>query len=81
MRFLDNKWNYTINLIIKELGGNISLSLKEATHFIVESRINPNDIIFKKDFQKFVNVDYMFNCYFNLYKFPEDDTEYKTIQK
>ena len=80
LRFLDNKWNYTINLIIKELGGNISLSVKEATHFIVESRINPKDIVFKKDFQKFVNVKYMFNCYFNLYKFPEDDTEYNTIQ-
>ena len=65
--------------IIRELGGNISFSIEEATHFIIESKINSNKIIFKKDFQQYVNLNYIFQCYFNLYKFSENDIKFSAI--
>ena len=79
MKYLDNKWSYTIKLIIKELGGNISLTVGEATHFIIENKINPNNIILKNVHQKYININYIFQCYFNLYKFSEDDDRYNTV--
>ena len=79
LKFLDNKWHHAMNSIIKELGGKISLSIEEATYFIIESKINLNKIIFRKDFQQYVNVNYIFQCYFNLNKFYENDIKYRAI--
>ena len=79
LKFLENKWHHIMISIIKELGGNISFSIEEATHFIIESKIDSNKIIFKKDFQQYVNVNYIFQCYFNLYKFSENDIKFSAI--
>lgn len=76
LNYLGINWNYAINLIIKDLGGSITNSLKEATHFVIESKINFNKIIKKNKLQKLVNVNYILQCYFNLIKLNESDKRF-----
>ena len=68
LKYLSNEWHFCITNIIKELGGTIVLSTEEATHFIVEGKT----VSIKKD-QIFVNVNYIFQCYFNLTRLNENE--------
>ena len=76
LKYLSNSRSNIINLIIKDLGGSITISTQEATHFVIERRINPSKVNNNTKFQKFVNVDYIFQCYFNLIKFDESDKKF-----
>ena len=76
LKFLDNEWHYRMISIIKDLGGKISISVDDSTHFIISNKINSNKLINKKDNQKYVNVNYIIQCYFNLYKLDELDIQY-----
>ena len=79
LKFLDNNWHYLMNSIITDLGGKISISKDESTHFIAEKSINSNNILYNNNSQKFVNVNYIIQCYFNLYKFDENEKKFKAI--
>ena len=79
LRFLGNEWIYAMTSIVKDLGGTIVISIDETTHFIIENKINSNKIYNKNNSQMYVNVNYIFQCYFNLYKFNELDKKYKAI--
>ena len=76
LKYLGTNWDYTINLIIKDLGGIITNSIKETTHFVIESKLNLNKIYNNNKFQKFVNINYILQCYFNLIKFNESDKRF-----
>ena len=76
LKYLSTNWDYTINLIIKDLGGIITNSIKETTHFVIESKLNLNKIYNNNKFQKFVNINYILQCYFNLIKFNESDKRF-----
>ena len=39
LKYLSSSWSNIINLIIKDLGGNIVNSSQEATHFVIEKKI------------------------------------------
>ena len=79
LKFLGNEWIYAITSIVKDLGGTIVISIDETTHFIIENKINSNKIYNKNNSQMYVNVNYIFQCYFNLYKFNELDKKFKAI--
>ena len=79
LKFLDNGWHYRMISIIKDLGGKISLSVDDSTHFIIENTINSKKLFNKKDNQKYVNVNYIIQCYFNLYKLDELDKYYNRV--
>lgn len=81
LKFLDNEWHYLMNSIIRDLGGTISISIDETTHFIIEKTINSKNILYNNNSQKYVNVNYIIQCYFNLHKLDEDDKKYKAINK
>ena len=76
LKYLSKDWNYSMSLIVKDLGGNITPSINDTTHFIVENKINTNKISNKNKLQKYVNINYIFQCYFNLYKFSESDYKF-----
>ena len=76
LKYLSKDWNYSMSLIVKDLGGNITPSINDTTHFIVENKINTNKISNKNKLQKYVNINYIFQCYFNLYKFSESDCKF-----
>lgn len=76
LKYLGTNWDYTINLIIKDLGGIITNSIKETTHFVIENKLNLNKIYNNNKFQKFVNINYILQCYFNLIKFNESDKRF-----
>ena len=76
LKYLGTNWDYTINLIMKDLGGIITNSIKETTHFVIENKLNLNKIYNNNKFQKFVNINYILQCYFNLIKFNESDKRF-----
>ena len=73
LKYLGNEWHYCITNMIKELGGSIVLNIEETTHFIIDTKKIP----IKKD-QIFVNVNYIFQCYFNLTRLNENEKKFKT---
>ena len=77
LKYLGNEWNYSISNIIRELGGIIVISLEETTHFIIENKINMKNIIKPKDNQIFININYIFQCYFNLNRMNEYEKQFK----
>ena len=78
LKFLDNNHHIhdLLTSIIKDLGGDISKNVNDATHIIIEYKINSKNVHIKKDNQKYVNVNYIIQCYFNLYKLDELDKNY-----
>ena len=76
LKYLSNSWSNIINLIIKDLGGNIANSSQEATHFVIEKKIDLKKIFINNTFKKFVNINYILQCYFNLNKFDESDKRF-----
>ena len=77
LKYLGNEWNYCIPNIIKELGGIIVISIDETTHFIIENKINIKNIIKPKNTQIFININYIFQCYFNLNRMNEYEKQFK----
>lgn len=80
LKYYPNETSYFfISSIIKELGGIIVTNVDETTHFIIENKINMNNIVNKKNQnQTFINVNYIFQCYFNLNRMPEDEKQFKS---
>lgn len=81
LKYLDNRWISPMNSIIKELGGVVVISIEEATHFIMEKKISSKKKISKNKFQKYVNLSYIFQCYFNMYKFDESESKFNAISE
>ena len=81
IRYLDNEWNYVITSLIKELGGDIVTIPEETNYYIIRERINTETITWLKKSQQIVNVNYVFQCYFNLYKMEIDEDQIKLINK
>lgn len=77
LKYLENEWNYCISNMIKELGGNIVIDINETTHFIIENKINMNKIVKQKNNQIFVNINYIFQCYFNLKRMNEFENQFQ----
>ena len=81
LRFLDNEWNYVITNLIKELGGDIVVNPEDTTHIIIRDKINRDKITWIKSNQYIVNINYIFQCYFNLCKMDEDEEQVKFMDK
>lgn len=77
LKFLDNEWFYAMSSIINDLGGTITVINDETTHFIIENKYNLKKIYGLKKSSLFINVKYIFQCYFNLYRFNELDKQFK----
>ena len=77
LKFLGNDWNFCIPNIIKELGGNIVINPDETTHFIVENKINMKNINYPNNNKIFININYIFQCYFNLNRMNEYEKQFK----
>ena len=77
LKYLGNEWNFCIPNIIKELGGSIAISIEETTHFIIENRIDMKKIIKPKNNQIFINISYIFQCYFNLNRMNQYEKQFK----
>ena len=71
LRYLDNDWSLVISKLINELGGEIVLSPDETTHFIIRDEINKEKVTWLKNDQYLININYIFLCYFNLYRMSE----------
>ena len=71
IKHIGDEWNYTINKIINELGGEIVVKTDETTHFIVNDVIKKDIIKTLKKNQYVVDINYIFQCYFNLYRMKE----------
>ena len=76
LKFLGNDWNFCIPNIIKELGGNIVINPDETTHFIVENKINMKNINYPNNNKIFININYIFQCYFNLNRMNEYEKQF-----
>ncbi len=76
LKYLENEWNYCISNMVKELGGNIVINIDETTHFITANEINMNKIK-QKNNQIFVNINYIFQCYFNFKRMSEFENQFK----
>ena len=61
--------------IIKDLGGEIVVNINETTHFIVMDEIKSEDISKLKKNQYVININYIFQCYFNLYRMNESENQ------
>jgi len=69
----NNKNN--LSKIIEELGGKIVSDKRETTHYIVDLKNISNEI--QKEIGKiYINQNYIYQCYFNLYKFEEYRQEF-----
>ena len=77
LKYLGNEWNFCIPNIIRELGGSIAISMDETTHFIIENKINMKNIIKPKSNQMFINISYIFQCYFNLNRMNQYEKQFK----
>ena len=81
LKYLDNRWISPMNSIIKELGGVVVISIEEATHFIMEKKISSKKKISINKNQKYVNLSYIFQCYFNMHKFDESESKFNAISE
>ena len=81
LKYLDNKWTSPINSIIKELGGEVVISLEETSHFIFERKITSRRFLQKNKNKKYVNISFIFQCYFNMYKFDESESKFTAISE
>ena len=75
LKNIDSKWMNIIIQIIKDLGGEIVVNINETTHFIVMDEIKNEDISKLKKDQYVININYIFQCYFNLYRMNESENQ------
>ena len=71
IRHIGNEWNHVIIPMINELGGEIVVNSDETTHFIAKDEIKMDVIKTLKKNQCVINVNYIFQCYFNLCRMNE----------
>ena len=70
-QFLDNEWMDTIKNLVDELGGNVVTKFDETTHFVFKDEVNREKIKSLRPNQHIINVNWIFQCYFNLFKMDE----------
>ena len=70
-KFLDNEWINIAKNLVDELGGIIVTNFDETTHFVIKDEINKEKIKSLKSNQNIININWIFQCYFNLYKMNE----------
>ena len=75
LKNIDSKWMNIIIQIIKDFGGEIVVNINETTHFIVMDEIKSEDISKLKKNQYVININYIFQCYFNLYRMNESENQ------
>ncbi len=75
LKNIDSKWLNIIIPIISDLGGEIVVNPNETTHFIVKDEIKTEAISKLKKNQFVININYIFQCYFNLYRMNESENQ------
>ena len=70
-QFLDNEWMDTIKNLVDELGGNVVTKFDETTHFVFKDEVNREKIKSLRLNQHIISVNWIFQCYFNLFKMEE----------
>ena len=70
-QFLDNEWMDTIKNLVDELGGNVVTKFDETTHFVFKDEVNREKIKSLRPNQHVISVNWIFQCYFNLFKMEE----------
>ena len=70
-QFLDNEWMDTIKNLVDELGGNVVTKFDETTHFVFKDEVNREKIKSLRPNQHIISVNWIFQCYFNLFKMEE----------
>ena len=70
-KFLDNEWINIAKNLVDELGGITVTNFDETTHFVIKDEINKEKIKSLKSNQNIININWIFQCYFNLYKMNE----------
>jgi hypothetical protein len=70
-QFLDNEWMDTIKNLVDELGGNVVTKFDETTHFVFKDEVNREKIKSLRPNQHIISVNWIFQCYFNLFKMDE----------
>ena len=75
LKYLGNEQFDYIRNIINKLGGNIVTNTELTTHFITENKINMKKIVNKNKI--FININYIFQCYFNLNRMNEFEKQFE----
>ena len=70
-QFLDNEWMDTVKNLVDELGGNVVTKFDETTHFVFKDEVNREKIKSLRPNQHIISVNWIFQCYFNLFKIDE----------
>ena len=70
-QYLDNEWMDTIKNLVDELGGNVVTKFDETTHFVFKDEVNREKIKSLRPNQHIISVNWIFQCYFNLFKMDE----------
>ena len=70
-QFLDNEWMDTVKNLVDELGGNVVTKFDETTHFVFKDEVNREKIKSLRPNQHIISVNWIFQCYFNLFKMDE----------
>ena len=70
-QFLDNEWMDTVKNLVDELGGNVVTKFDETTHFVFKDEVNREKIKSLRPNQHIISVNWIFQCYFNLFKMEE----------
>ena len=70
-QFLDNEWMDTVKNLVDELGGNVITKFDETTHFVFKDEVNREKIKSLRPNQHIISVNWIFQCYFNLFKMEE----------
>ena len=70
-QFLDNEWMDTIKNLVDELGGNVVTKFDETTHFVFKDEVNREKNKSLRPNQHIISVNWIFQCYFNLFKMEE----------
>ena len=70
-QFLDNEWMDTIKNLVDELGGNVVTKFDETTHFVFKDEVNREKIKSLRPNQHIISINWIFQCYFNLFKMEE----------
>ena len=70
-KFLDNEWMDTVKNLVDELGGNVVTKFDETTHFVFKDEVNREKIKSLRPNQHIISVNWIFQCYFNLFKIDE----------
>ena len=66
------KFNFQfLKNLVDELGGNVVTKFDETTHFVFKDEVNREKIKSLRPNQHIISVNWIFQCYFNLFKMDE----------